>query len=76
MPAMTIFAMSIRYLKKHLLSRLDKEEPWVKENDIKYVLTVPAIWNEKAKSFMREAAEQVNILMFKSYCWHIYKSNN
>ncbi|XP_060595953.1 heat shock 70 kDa protein 12B-like [Ruditapes philippinarum] len=66
MPAMTIFAMSIRYLRNHLLKRLEKEEPWVKESDIKYILTVPAIWKENAKQFMREAAVEVIDL-------HVYK---
>jgi hypothetical protein len=63
---MTIFAMSIRYLRNHLLKRLEKEEPWVKESDIKYILTVPAIWKENAKQFMREAAVEVIDL-------HVYK---
>ncbi|XP_060595951.1 heat shock 70 kDa protein 12B-like [Ruditapes philippinarum] len=61
MPAMTIFAMSIRFLRNHLLKRLEKEEPWVKESDIKYILTVPAIWKENAKQFMREAAVEAGI---------------
>jgi hypothetical protein len=29
------------------------------ENDIHWVLTVPAIWKDNAKQFMREAAQQV-----------------
>ncbi|XP_060583162.1 heat shock 70 kDa protein 12B-like [Ruditapes philippinarum] len=61
MPAMTIFGMSIRYLRNHLLKRLEKEEPWIKESDIKYVLTVPAIWKENAKQFMRKAAVEAGI---------------
>ena len=28
---------------------------------IRWVITVPAIWNDKAKSFMREAAFKVNM---------------
>ena len=31
------------------------------EDDIHWVLTVPAIWNEPAKQFMREAAVDVRI---------------
>lgn len=59
MPAMTIFALSIRYLRGHLLDTLNKQVSGVKEGDIKYVLTVPAIWNDSAKQFMREAAVEV-----------------
>jgi hypothetical protein len=30
------------------------------ETDIQYVITVPAIWDPKAKQFMRRAAYKVN----------------
>jgi hypothetical protein len=59
MPAMTIFAMLISFLRNHMLKRLEKEKPLFKESDIKYILTVPAIWKENAKQFMREAAVEV-----------------
>ncbi|XP_053409017.1 heat shock 70 kDa protein 12B-like [Mercenaria mercenaria] len=61
MPAMTIFAMSIGYLKRHFLEALNKQKIGIEDSDIKYVLTVPAIWNDNAKQFMREAAEQAGI---------------
>ena len=32
-----------------------------KASDIRWVLTVPAIWNDESKSFMREAAYRVRI---------------
>jgi hypothetical protein len=31
----------------------------IEENEITWVLTVPAIWRESAKQFMREAANAV-----------------
>jgi hypothetical protein len=31
----------------------------IRNSDIHWVLTVPAIWNDAAKQFMREAAEEV-----------------
>jgi hypothetical protein len=34
----------------------------VVETDIHWVLTVPAIWKDNAKQFMREAAQQVFLL--------------
>jgi hypothetical protein len=34
----------------------------VVETDIHWVLTVPAIWKDNAKQFMREAAQQVFVL--------------
>ncbi len=31
----------------------------VRSDDVQWVVTVPAIWRQKAKQFMREAAYQV-----------------
>lgn len=56
---MTIFSMSIRYLKGHFLESLNKQKIGIEETDILYVLTVPAIWDDSAKQFMREAAVEV-----------------
>ena len=61
MRAITVFAMAFRYLKDHMLSVLRTQTVGMKETDIRYVITVPAIWTDKAKQFMREAAFEVNI---------------
>ncbi|XP_045185047.2 heat shock 70 kDa protein 12A-like [Mercenaria mercenaria] len=60
-PAMSIFSMSIRYLRDHLLKELNNRTTGIEETDIQYVITVPAIWKDNAKQFMREAAEQADI---------------
>jgi molecular chaperone DnaK (HSP70) len=57
--ALAIFSMSIKYLKGHLHESLSKQVTGVEETDILYVLTVPAIWDDSAKQFMREAAIKV-----------------
>ena len=57
--AMTLFMMSIRYLKDHLLEALDKQTTGIELHDINFVITVPAIWEDNAKLFMREAAIEV-----------------
>ena len=36
-------------------------------DDIEYVLTVPAIWGDKAKMFMREAASNVTLYINLEY---------
>jgi hypothetical protein len=52
--------MAIRFLKDHLFKSADLfTSGFVTERDVKYVLTVPAIWTEKSKMFMREAAVEV-----------------
>ncbi|XP_060603676.1 heat shock 70 kDa protein 12B-like [Ruditapes philippinarum] len=56
MPAMEIFSMAIRFLRNHLLTAINKQTVGLNEKDIQYVVTVPAIWNDNAKQFMREAA--------------------
>ena len=60
MSAMEIFSMSIKYLRDHLIKALNNQTVGVNEKDIQYVVTVPAIWNDNAKQFMREAAIMVH----------------
>ena len=61
MNALDVFTSAINFLKEHFLeelSRLDSKNPY-DVNDIRWVLTVPAIWSDAAKQFMREAAVKV-----------------
>lgn len=51
-----IFGHIIRYMKQRLLDDLKTRGNTVKEDNILWVVTVPAIWNDGAKQFMREAA--------------------
>jgi hypothetical protein len=58
--AIDVFAMSIKFLKDDLLGILpDKHIGNVSLGDIHWVLTVPAIWTDGSKQFMREAAIMV-----------------
>ncbi|KAK3106614.1 hypothetical protein FSP39_023659 [Pinctada imbricata] len=59
--ALSVFSHSICYLKNHLIERLEGLENCRlnPDQDIQWVLTVPAIWNDSAKQFMREAAMKV-----------------
>jgi hypothetical protein len=66
--ARTVFSLSIKYLRDDLMNMTKKKVlgKSIREDDIKWVLTVPAIWNDVAKQFMREAAEDVqNLIYFK-----------
>ncbi|XP_052793291.1 heat shock 70 kDa protein 12A-like [Mya arenaria] len=62
LPAIELFSSAIRFIKKKLLEDLDKQGNVVCESDIHWVLTVPAIWNDSAKQFMRNAATKAGIL--------------
>lgn len=59
-PALYLFAHVIRYLKTHLLSALVVNTK-INNEDIHWVLPVPALWTGSAKQFMREAANKVYI---------------
>ncbi|XP_060585384.1 heat shock 70 kDa protein 12A-like [Ruditapes philippinarum] len=61
MPAIAIFAHSILFLKNHLWKTLQSRVFKILETDIQYVITVPAIWDPKAKQFMRRAAYKAGI---------------
>lgn len=60
-PADTIFTLSIKALKDHFKETVNRQHVSnVEDNEIKWVLTVPAIWNEAAKKFMRACAVKVS----------------
>ncbi|KAK3098843.1 hypothetical protein FSP39_023608 [Pinctada imbricata] len=56
-----VFTESIKYLKNHFLKTVMKQGKQYEETEIQYILTVPAIWNDTAKQFMRNAAEKAGI---------------
>ncbi|KAH3839750.1 heat shock 70 kDa protein 12B-like [Dreissena polymorpha] len=61
--AVHVFAMSLRYMREHLLramkTNLDLDPD---PSDVRWVLTVPAIWDENSKQFMREAAHRGRLI--------------
>ncbi|KAK3108934.1 hypothetical protein FSP39_019103 [Pinctada imbricata] len=64
MKALSVFSEAIRYLRNHLLTQLKESTDLdlVDDKYILWVLTVPAIWGQEAKQFMREAAEMAGIM--------------
>ena len=63
-PAVTVFCYGLCYFKNTCLKELAEvsispETPLTKD-DITWVITVPAIWRQSAKQFMRYAALQVS----------------
>ncbi|XP_060606845.1 heat shock 70 kDa protein 12A-like [Ruditapes philippinarum] len=62
LPAKRVFSLVIRYLKDDLLKESEKKlAGGLKEEEIQWVLTVPAIWTPPAKQFMRECAIEAGI---------------
>jgi len=63
MSAITIFSMAIKYMREHLMAALKKKDSDVRESDVMFILTVPAIWSDASKQFMREAAIAVRLVL-------------
>jgi hypothetical protein len=62
MQALTVFSLAIEFLKEHLMKKIHLGmKGMLSDEDVYFVLTVPAIWDDPSKQFMREAAEQVII---------------
>nr|XP_022286221.1 heat shock 70 kDa protein 12A-like isoform X3 [Crassostrea virginica]XP_022286222.1 heat shock 70 kDa protein 12A-like isoform X3 [Crassostrea virginica] len=62
MKALDVFSICIMHLKENLLTKMNKRFAVdVSEKDVQYVLTVPGIWGNAAKMFMRKAAAQAGI---------------
>lgn len=59
MLAIDVFSAAVKYLVEQLLNALKKNINYKKEKKIKWVITVPGIWGDAAKQFMRDAAEKV-----------------
>lgn len=68
MPAIEIFSMTLFHLRTELLKQIHLSKTGMDDSDITCVLTVPAIWNDAAKQFMREAAIQVIYFDLNTLC--------
>lgn len=62
LPAIKVFSLSIKALRDHLLDMLDTRGTTMTSDEVLWVLTVPAIWTDSAKMFMRKAAIKVILL--------------
>ena len=59
MSALTVFSESIKYFKDHFFSNTKNAGLNFREDEIHWVLTIPAIWKDDSKQFMRESTKQV-----------------
>ncbi|XP_053408420.1 heat shock 70 kDa protein 12B-like [Mercenaria mercenaria] len=60
--AVDVFAMSIKFMVDDLMAVVNQRLTGIiMETDIQWVLTVPAIWSDPAKQFMRHAAIKAGI---------------
>ena len=62
MSALAVFALSIEFLTNDMMkSGENKVAGGITKHDVHWVLTVPAIWTDSAKQFMRRAAVEGGI---------------
>ncbi|CAG2250413.1 unnamed protein product [Mytilus edulis] len=59
--AKAVFSAAIGFLKDHFIQQMHWRKLGTVEDDIFWVVSVPSIWNDSAKQFMRESAEKVGI---------------
>lgn len=61
MTALHVFSSALAKLKEYAEIHIKKRHPKIAQDAIHWVITVPAIWRDKAKDFMRKSAEKVII---------------
>ncbi|EDO36873.1 predicted protein [Nematostella vectensis] len=60
--AVTVFSHALKFFKDHVIEELtDQSATQILEEDIQWVITVPAIWRAAAKQFMRTAAYEAGL---------------
>ncbi|XP_052795672.1 heat shock 70 kDa protein 12A-like [Mya arenaria] len=59
--AILVFSRAIAYMKMKIFEVVSERFPKLREDDIYYVMTCPAIWSETSKQFMSDAAEKAGI---------------
>ena len=62
-PAFKVFSYALKFFKEHVIEELNDQSSTAKITlqDVKWVLTVPAIWKESSKQFMRKAAYEAGM---------------
>uniref|UniRef100_A0A4W4F258 Heat shock protein 12B n=1 Tax=Electrophorus electricus TaxID=8005 RepID=A0A4W4F258_ELEEL len=55
--AIEVFAHALRFFREHALKEMkDQSSSLLQRDEVRWVITVPAVWRQPAKQFMREAA--------------------
>lgn len=60
-PAVDIFSTAIKYLIDHIQNNHKTHGASLEVKNIKWVLTVPAMWGDSEKQFMIQAAKKAGI---------------
>lgn len=73
--ATVVFSHALRFFRDTCLRELTDmaiaDHP-ISMADIQWVITVPAIWRQSAKQFMRHAANEVRMIQISHQCGHTH----
>jgi len=64
MPAVKVIAAAMIYLKQKLMEMFKNAKIVADDQDVRWVITVPAIWKASARQLMRNAAYEVRHQLF------------
>ena len=62
LPLMLVISETLKFIASKALNKLKEQVGKVVPTKIRWVLTVPALWSEEHKQFMRKAAVQAGIV--------------
>jgi molecular chaperone DnaK (HSP70) len=62
MPLIVVISQTLKFIAEKALNKLGEQVGKVIPTKIKWVLTVPALWSEEHKQFMRKAALEAKII--------------
>ena len=62
MPLTSVISETLRYIAEKAMAKLKEQIGKVVKSKIKWVLTVPALWSEEHKQFMRRACMEAGIV--------------
>ena len=62
LPLMKVISESLKYIAEKGLEKLSEQVGKIVATKIRWVLTVPALWSEEHKHFMRKAAVEAGII--------------
>lgn len=62
LPLMKVISESLRFIADKAIDKLSEQVGKVVKTKIRWVLTVPALWSEEHKFFMRKSAQTAGIV--------------
>ena len=60
-PALLVYTEVIKYFQKHLQNALVNHTGHDETHKVRWVITIPATWNETAREFLLAAAQEVSL---------------